>query len=68
MAGEAHVLGNTLVLVLPGNLSFELSRGRTLSELSENSLGFEIETEEMRAATDFRQAGGVKKSRHPPGD
>ena len=59
---------NVWACTLPGNLSFELSRGKTLAKLSANSLGFGIEAEEMRAAIGFRQAGGVKKSRHPPGD
>jgi hypothetical protein len=59
----------TIDFDLPIKLGFKLSRGETLAKLSANSLGFGIEAEEeMRAATDFRQAGGVKKSRHPPGD
>ena len=41
-----HVLGMLVVLLtmsgapLPGNLSFELSHGKNLAKLSENSLGF----------------------------
>ena len=41
---------------LPGDLSFELSRGKTLAKLSENSLGFGMEAEEVRLLVSGKQA------------
>jgi RNA polymerase sigma-70 factor (ECF subfamily) len=49
-----------IVATLPIKQSFELSRGKTLAKLSENSLGFGIERSvEVRAASACRRAGGI---------
>lgn len=51
---------STIDWTLPIKLGFELSRGKTLAKLSENSLGSRMEAwEEVRAATGCRRAGGV---------
>src|SRR5262249_12671444 len=61
IAGNGPVFRVLHVFALFVSLSFELSRGRTLAKLSENSLGFRMErSEEVRAATVCRRAGGVK--------
>jgi hypothetical protein len=45
---------------LPIKLSFKLSRGQTLTKLSQNSLGFGIDrSEEGRTASACRQVGGI---------
>jgi hypothetical protein len=50
------------VVALPIKLSFELSRGETLSELSDSGLKGAIE---VRAASACQQIGAIKKSCHP---
>jgi len=53
---DIHLLEIEASNTLPGNLSFELSRGKTLSKLSENSLGFGMEAEEARLLVSGKQA------------